>query len=167
MKEQMNPDAEMMPDNETAEAIPGDEPAEGEGKVFEGMNVDEDKVGELSQKALTFVYGNSEVFANLIGLLKAQKGTNGIKEATIGIMDRMVSEGLEASQEELMSVGVIVMTHVFDVAQRIGVVKDVNEQVLTQTAQEAVQMWMQRNGQNEQPQQPQPQQGLLDAGGVQ
>lgn len=165
---------QMKPDSEATETVPDNETAEGNGKVFEGMNVDEDKVGELSQKALTFVYGNGEVFANLINLLKAKKGTNGIKEATLGIMDRLVSEGLDASQEELMAVGVIVMTHIFDVAQRIGVVKDVNEQVLTQTAQEAVQMWAQRNGQAGQPQaqpappqQPQQPAGLLDAGGVQ
>lgn len=141
--------------------------------AFAGMNVDEAKTGELTQKALTFVYGDATVFGNLINLLKASKGTNGIKEATISVMDRLVSEGIDATQEELMTVGVVVMMHIFDLATKIGVIKEMNEQVFMQTAQEAVQTWIQRNGmpgqQTQQTQQPPaPQEGgLIDTGAMQ
>lgn len=152
---------------ETGGEIDADQEAEG-GEGLSGIGVNDEQVGELAQKALGFVYGSSTVFANLVSMLSSNKPvTKGIKEATIAIMDRLISEGIEASNEDLMTVGVIVMDHIFDVAVRLKLIPGVDQETLTKTAQEAVEMWMQRHGgQQQSMQQPaqQPTQQPAEAG---
>ena len=102
---------------------------------------------EAGKQALTYIYGDAKTFASLIEMIKANKQNpaKGVAEAAVMIIEKLEADIGEQSEETLASTGIAVVTSLLDLANKAGIIPQVDQQVGSQAWGMAINIFMKKH----------------------
>jgi len=129
---------------EEAQPSPGEVPAEESNENMSGETADYEK---YSKVAKMFIYNSSESFNSMLQMIQAGKGdiTKTIADAALTIVDKMEQDLGEISIDSLQVAGITAIVHIFDLAEKAGLVEDVTKEMVVESVGIAFSNWIQKN----------------------
>ena len=99
---------------------------------------------EVGKQALTYIYGDAATFSSLIEMIKANKQNpaKGVAEAAVMIIEKLEADIGEQSEETLASTGIAVVTSLLDLANKAGIIPQVDQQIGSQAWGMAINLFM-------------------------
>lgn len=134
MNENVSKAPGQAPDN--SQTTPGQAPAQG----------GEQQMEQISSKATEYIYGDSETFASLMEMLKANKAdpTTGVAQAGVMIIEKLEKDVGELDIDSLTAAGVAVMTSLLDLANKAGIIQEITPEIGAEAWSKALKIFMQK-----------------------
>jgi len=101
---------------------------------------------ELATQALTYIYGDSKTFASMVEMLKKGDTSMSIARAAVAIVSKLEKDtGQKIPDAALQRVGLEVITNLYDIAEKGGMVEEITEEVVGQTFAQAIDLFIKQN----------------------